>query len=178
MLKRLSLEEAHGLWRPLVYNLWIACVCSHFFVTSVVFSLQRAYKQYVLECLARYSVEKMPYAILPREYPSGHRKVFKSLFFQWINWFYSRGPTSLTVIISIFFELCWQTVLLSSGGDTSCVEQARYWKLSPSVDHHLGHFGWSAASGSTNLRPIQGQWIKAFKTLVNCLNVQWKIDRN
>uniref|UniRef100_A0A8D3DIN5 Integrin, alpha 5 (fibronectin receptor, alpha polypeptide) n=1 Tax=Scophthalmus maximus TaxID=52904 RepID=A0A8D3DIN5_SCOMX len=36
---------------------------------------ERAYKQYVLECLARYSVEKMPYAILPRHAPSGHKKV-------------------------------------------------------------------------------------------------------
>lgn len=37
--------------------------------------IERAYKQYVLECLARYSVEKMPYAILPRHVPSGHKKV-------------------------------------------------------------------------------------------------------
>uniref|UniRef100_A0A8C3G874 Integrin, alpha 5 (fibronectin receptor, alpha polypeptide) n=1 Tax=Cyclopterus lumpus TaxID=8103 RepID=A0A8C3G874_CYCLU len=36
---------------------------------------ERAYKHYVLECLARYSVEKMPYAILPRNAPSGHKKV-------------------------------------------------------------------------------------------------------
>uniref|UniRef100_A0A3Q3JSG5 Uncharacterized protein n=1 Tax=Monopterus albus TaxID=43700 RepID=A0A3Q3JSG5_MONAL len=36
---------------------------------------ERAYKHYVLECLARYSVEKMPYAILPKHTPSGHRKV-------------------------------------------------------------------------------------------------------
>uniref|UniRef100_A0A8C3AFQ1 Integrin, alpha 5 (fibronectin receptor, alpha polypeptide) n=1 Tax=Cyclopterus lumpus TaxID=8103 RepID=A0A8C3AFQ1_CYCLU len=32
-------------------------------------------EHYVLECLARYSVEKMPYAILPRNAPSGHKKV-------------------------------------------------------------------------------------------------------
>uniref|UniRef100_A0A8C4F7L8 Integrin, alpha 5 (fibronectin receptor, alpha polypeptide) n=1 Tax=Dicentrarchus labrax TaxID=13489 RepID=A0A8C4F7L8_DICLA len=37
--------------------------------------IESAYKQYVLECLARYSVEKMPYAILPRHAPSGHKKV-------------------------------------------------------------------------------------------------------
>uniref|UniRef100_A0A8D0AEE1 Integrin, alpha 5 (fibronectin receptor, alpha polypeptide) n=1 Tax=Sander lucioperca TaxID=283035 RepID=A0A8D0AEE1_SANLU len=36
---------------------------------------ERAYKQYVLECLARYSVEKMPYAILPKHAPSGHKQV-------------------------------------------------------------------------------------------------------
>uniref|UniRef100_A0A3Q1DFD2 Integrin alpha-2 domain-containing protein n=1 Tax=Amphiprion ocellaris TaxID=80972 RepID=A0A3Q1DFD2_AMPOC len=36
---------------------------------------ERAYKQYVLECLATYSVKKMPYAIPPRVYPSGHKKV-------------------------------------------------------------------------------------------------------
>ncbi|KAM8862945.1 integrin alpha-5 [Spinachia spinachia] len=36
---------------------------------------ERSYKQYVLECLATYSVEKMPYAILPKEAPSGHKKV-------------------------------------------------------------------------------------------------------
>uniref|UniRef100_A0A8C6TFQ8 Integrin, alpha 5 (fibronectin receptor, alpha polypeptide) n=1 Tax=Neogobius melanostomus TaxID=47308 RepID=A0A8C6TFQ8_9GOBI len=32
-------------------------------------------EQYVLECLARYSVEKMPYAILPKHAPSGQKKV-------------------------------------------------------------------------------------------------------
>lgn len=37
--------------------------------------MERAYKQYVLECLAQYSVEKMPYAILPKHAPSGHKKV-------------------------------------------------------------------------------------------------------
>lgn len=36
---------------------------------------ERAYKHYVLECLAAYSVKKTPYAILPRVYPSGHKKV-------------------------------------------------------------------------------------------------------
>ncbi|XP_040916437.1 integrin alpha-5 [Toxotes jaculatrix] len=36
---------------------------------------ERVYKQYVLECLARYSVKKMPYAILPKHAPSGHKKV-------------------------------------------------------------------------------------------------------
>uniref|UniRef100_A0A671VI66 Integrin, alpha 5 (fibronectin receptor, alpha polypeptide) n=1 Tax=Sparus aurata TaxID=8175 RepID=A0A671VI66_SPAAU len=34
------------------------------------FFLQRSYKQYVLECLAAYSVEKMPYAILPKYSPT------------------------------------------------------------------------------------------------------------
>ncbi|KAM9855747.1 integrin alpha-5 [Aulostomus maculatus] len=37
--------------------------------------IERAYKQYVLECLARYSVKKMPYAILPKHVSSGHKKV-------------------------------------------------------------------------------------------------------
>ncbi|XP_058498565.1 integrin alpha-5 [Solea solea] len=37
--------------------------------------IERAYKHYVLECLARYSVKKMPYAILPKYSPSGHKKV-------------------------------------------------------------------------------------------------------
>uniref|UniRef100_A0A8C6M087 Integrin subunit alpha 5 n=1 Tax=Nothobranchius furzeri TaxID=105023 RepID=A0A8C6M087_NOTFU len=32
-------------------------------------------EQYVLECLATYSVNKMPYAILPKHSPSGHKKV-------------------------------------------------------------------------------------------------------
>uniref|UniRef100_A0A672FXM1 Integrin, alpha 5 (fibronectin receptor, alpha polypeptide) n=1 Tax=Salarias fasciatus TaxID=181472 RepID=A0A672FXM1_SALFA len=36
---------------------------------------ERPYKQYVLECLARYSVKSMPYEILPRTLPSGHKKV-------------------------------------------------------------------------------------------------------
>ncbi|XP_036802915.1 integrin alpha-5 [Oncorhynchus mykiss] len=37
--------------------------------------IERAYKGYVLECLARFSVIKMPYAILPKELPSGSKKV-------------------------------------------------------------------------------------------------------
>ncbi|XP_051915368.1 integrin alpha-5 [Hippocampus zosterae] len=37
--------------------------------------MERAYKQFVLECLARYSVKTMPYAILPKHVPSGHKKV-------------------------------------------------------------------------------------------------------
>ncbi|CAJ1084563.1 integrin alpha-5 [Xyrichtys novacula] len=37
--------------------------------------IERSYKQYVLECLAKYNVKKMPYAILPRYNPSGHKKV-------------------------------------------------------------------------------------------------------
>ncbi|KAM7411337.1 hypothetical protein PAMA_021365 [Pampus argenteus] len=37
--------------------------------------IERTYKQYVLECLARFSVKKMPYAILPKHTPSGHKKV-------------------------------------------------------------------------------------------------------
>uniref|UniRef100_A0A4W6FKA0 Integrin, alpha 5 (fibronectin receptor, alpha polypeptide) n=1 Tax=Lates calcarifer TaxID=8187 RepID=A0A4W6FKA0_LATCA len=32
--------------------------------------IERSYKPYVLECLARYSVEKMPYAILPKHAPN------------------------------------------------------------------------------------------------------------
>ncbi|KAG7221701.1 hypothetical protein INR49_000068 [Caranx melampygus] len=31
--------------------------------------IERSYKHYILECLARYSVEKMPYAILPKHSP-------------------------------------------------------------------------------------------------------------
>lgn len=34
----------------------------------------------MLECLAAYSVEKMPYAILPKYSPSGHKKVFRIIF--------------------------------------------------------------------------------------------------
>ncbi|XP_061695593.1 integrin alpha-5 isoform X1 [Syngnathoides biaculeatus] len=37
--------------------------------------MERAYKQYVLECLAKYSVKTMPYAILPKHTPSGYKKV-------------------------------------------------------------------------------------------------------
>ncbi|XP_041701682.1 integrin alpha-5-like [Coregonus clupeaformis] len=37
--------------------------------------IERAYKGYVLECLAMFSVVKMPYAILPKEVPSGFKKV-------------------------------------------------------------------------------------------------------
>ncbi|XP_042155863.1 integrin alpha-5 [Oncorhynchus tshawytscha] len=41
--------------------------------------IERAYKGYVLECLARFSVVKMPYAILPKEVPSGSKKVVTPL---------------------------------------------------------------------------------------------------
>uniref|UniRef100_A0A3P8XH02 Integrin alpha-2 domain-containing protein n=1 Tax=Esox lucius TaxID=8010 RepID=A0A3P8XH02_ESOLU len=37
--------------------------------------MERAYKGYVLECLARFSVVTMPYSILPKETPSGSKKV-------------------------------------------------------------------------------------------------------
>ncbi|XP_032413425.1 integrin alpha-5 [Xiphophorus hellerii] len=36
---------------------------------------EKAYKQYVMECLGRFNVKKMPYAILPKHYPSGQKKV-------------------------------------------------------------------------------------------------------
>ncbi|KAM4562608.1 integrin alpha-5 [Odontesthes bonariensis] len=36
---------------------------------------ERAYKHYLLECLATYNVKKMPYAIPPKIFPSGHKKV-------------------------------------------------------------------------------------------------------
>uniref|UniRef100_A0A8C9S7A2 Integrin subunit alpha 5 n=1 Tax=Scleropages formosus TaxID=113540 RepID=A0A8C9S7A2_SCLFO len=36
---------------------------------------ERPYKQYVLECSARYDVQKMPYAILSKEMPKGFRTV-------------------------------------------------------------------------------------------------------
>nr|XP_061820810.1 integrin alpha-5-like [Nerophis lumbriciformis] len=37
--------------------------------------MERAYKQYVLECVARYTVKTMPYVIVPKHLPSGHKKV-------------------------------------------------------------------------------------------------------
>uniref|UniRef100_A0A8C1W3U8 Integrin, alpha 5 (fibronectin receptor, alpha polypeptide) n=1 Tax=Cyprinus carpio TaxID=7962 RepID=A0A8C1W3U8_CYPCA len=37
--------------------------------------LQNPYKNFILECLASYKVEKMPYAILPKVTPSGAKKV-------------------------------------------------------------------------------------------------------
>ncbi|KAJ8358724.1 hypothetical protein SKAU_G00152490 [Synaphobranchus kaupii] len=37
--------------------------------------MERVYKQYVLECSARYSVQRMPYAIAPKSLPSGTKKV-------------------------------------------------------------------------------------------------------
>lgn len=47
----------------------------------------------MLECLAKYSVEKMPYLIPPKHYPSGHEKVcisfsfpsFLPLFLLWLS---------------------------------------------------------------------------------------------
>lgn len=97
----------------------------------------------MLECLAAYSVEKMPYAILPKYSPSGHKKVFRIIFHR-LNLVF--GPVKL---MSCAF---W-----SSGGDAGGVEQARYRKLGPPVDHHSGHPGWFTASGSAHLRLIQGE---------------------
>ncbi|XP_036447594.1 integrin alpha-5 isoform X1 [Colossoma macropomum] len=37
--------------------------------------IAKSYKKFVLECLASFKVEKMPYAILPKENPSGAKKV-------------------------------------------------------------------------------------------------------
>uniref|UniRef100_A0A8C7WRL2 Integrin, alpha 5 (fibronectin receptor, alpha polypeptide) n=1 Tax=Oryzias sinensis TaxID=183150 RepID=A0A8C7WRL2_9TELE len=37
--------------------------------------MERSYRQYVLECLAAYSVKKMPYAIQPKFLPNGQKKV-------------------------------------------------------------------------------------------------------
>lgn len=54
--------------------------CSSFISSLLFLPSQKAYKQYVLECFARYSVKKMPYAILPKHSPSGHKKVLKNLF--------------------------------------------------------------------------------------------------
>uniref|UniRef100_A0A8B9H9B5 Integrin, alpha 5 (fibronectin receptor, alpha polypeptide) n=1 Tax=Astyanax mexicanus TaxID=7994 RepID=A0A8B9H9B5_ASTMX len=37
--------------------------------------IAKTYKNFILECLASFKVEKMPYAILPKENPSGSKKV-------------------------------------------------------------------------------------------------------
>lgn len=124
-------------------------------VLTLILPSQRAYKQHVLECLARYSVKKMPYAILPKHSPSGHKKVFKVFFFLLLQ-----TVRSFRRVVLILKKL-----LLSSGADTGDVEQARHWKLSSPLDHHLGHSGWFAASGSSYLCAIQGQWTKAFSVL-------------
>lgn len=42
--------------------------------------LQNTYKNFILECHASYTVEKMPYAILPKVTPSGSKKVNVILF--------------------------------------------------------------------------------------------------
>lgn len=42
--------------------------------------LQNPYKTFILECLASYKVEKMPYAILPKVTPSGAKKVSLILY--------------------------------------------------------------------------------------------------
>lgn len=36
---------------------------------------EKAYKQHVMECLAEFSVKKMPYAIPPKHHPRGQKKV-------------------------------------------------------------------------------------------------------
>ncbi|XP_041946476.1 integrin alpha-5-like [Alosa sapidissima] len=45
--------------------------------------IERAYKQYLLECMVEYRVEKMPYSILPKEYPNGSTKVVTPIV--WAN---------------------------------------------------------------------------------------------
>ncbi|XP_043087311.1 integrin alpha-5-like [Puntigrus tetrazona] len=37
--------------------------------------MENPYKNFILECLASYKVEKMPYAILPKVTPSGAKKM-------------------------------------------------------------------------------------------------------
>lgn len=45
-------------------------------VLNVFYALfQNPYKNFNLECLVSYKVEKMPYAILPKVTPSGAKKV-------------------------------------------------------------------------------------------------------
>ncbi|KAJ8404041.1 hypothetical protein AAFF_G00343910 [Aldrovandia affinis] len=41
--------------------------------------MEREQKQYVLECSVKYSVQRMPYAIAPKDTPSGARKVVTSV---------------------------------------------------------------------------------------------------
>ncbi|KAG9353499.1 hypothetical protein JZ751_018151, partial [Albula glossodonta] len=41
--------------------------------------MERAYKQYVLECSAMYRVQRMPYAIIPKDTPYGARKASYSI---------------------------------------------------------------------------------------------------
>lgn len=55
------------------------------------------------------------------------------------------------------------------------MEQARCGKLCSSLDHHLGHPGWFTASGSTHLRPIQGERA-ALSAAERAVSAQSKVD--
>lgn len=74
---------------------WLAQKCRHLqlsvvsvqsvFLINVCFSytvlcLQRAHKQYFLECSVQFKTERMPYSLLPKVKPSGSKKVTWSDF--------------------------------------------------------------------------------------------------
>ncbi|XP_061901299.1 integrin alpha-5-like [Entelurus aequoreus] len=50
----------------------------HFRLWAETF-IERAYKQYLLECSVQFTVDKMPYSILPKSKPSGFKKVVTSV---------------------------------------------------------------------------------------------------
>lgn len=89
------------------------------FECDFFFLLQRAYKQYVLECLAEYRVKKMPYAIQPKLFPSGNKKVF-NVFIKLFN-LLERVHFTQIYIFSTYFciVVVWKK--------TSCLVILRWW---------------------------------------------------
>lgn len=89
------------------------------FECNLFFLLQRAYKQYVLECLAEYRVKKMPYAIQPKLFPSGNKKVF-NVFIKLFNLLELVHFTQIYIFSTYFcIVVVWKK--------TSCLVILRWW---------------------------------------------------
>lgn len=70
--------------------------------------LQRAYKQYVLECSVEYGVEKMPYSIAPKLKPSGSKKasavLFSPLFNHLFIYLYGMDALGLSCLCDLGYQ--------------------------------------------------------------------------
>uniref|UniRef100_A0A3B3T2N2 Integrin, alpha 5 (fibronectin receptor, alpha polypeptide) n=1 Tax=Paramormyrops kingsleyae TaxID=1676925 RepID=A0A3B3T2N2_9TELE len=88
--------KVRASYQALQHELCSEMCLNVFFLNTPVFSIQRTYKNYVLECSAQFRVLKMPYAIAPRDVPSGARHVVTSLVWSKPD---SQYPVPLWIII-------------------------------------------------------------------------------
>ena len=158
MLEGSSSEEADGLCRLLVHDHWIACIFFFFlssssffffFTTCFVSSFRDPTSSTCWSAWPRTLWRRCLTPSSPDTLPADTKRYLGIIFHP-----HQRSRLNFLPWSSqTQNELCF----LSSGGDASGVEQARYRKLGSSVDHHSGHPGWFTASGSAHLRLIQGE---------------------